>query len=120
MRFLADMGISLDVVTWLRAEEYEVDHLIDRNLHKSTDTDILELARIESRIVLTHDLDFGYLLAVCRYSLPSVIIFRLANMRPSNVIAHLRLALARHGDALSSGAVLSISERRIRVRRLPL
>lgn len=120
MRFLADMGISLDVVTWLRGEGHEVDHLIDRNLHKSSDSDILELARSEDRIVLTHDLDFGYLLAVSRTRLPSVVIFRLANMRPSNVIAHLRLALARHNEVLTSGAILSVSERRIRVRRLPL
>jgi predicted nuclease of predicted toxin-antitoxin system len=120
MRFLADMGISLDVVTWLRAEGHEVDHLTERNLHKSSDSDILELARSEDRIVLTHDLDFGYLLAVSRSRLPSVIIFRLANMRPSNVIAHLHLALARHHDALGVGAILSVSERRIRVRHLPL
>jgi predicted nuclease of predicted toxin-antitoxin system len=78
------------------------------------------LAERESRIVLTHDLDFGHLLAISQSPLPSVIIFRLADMRPNNVIAHLRLIIARHETALASGAILSVTERRIRVRRLPI
>ena len=120
MRFLGDMGISLDVIAWLRDSGHDADHLAERQLHKSSDSEIVELARRENRIVLTHDLDFGYLMAVSQYQLPSVIIFRLSDMRPTNVVKHLRLALTRHEAALTSGAILSVTERRIRVRRLPL
>lgn len=120
MRLLADMGISPDVVDWLRTEGHDIDHLAERRLHRSSDPEILELAERESRIVLTHDLDFGYLLAAGRSALPSVIIFRLADMRPANVVTHLRLALTRHESALTAGAILAVTERRIRVRRLPI
>lgn len=120
MMFLADMGISPDVVAWLRSEGHDEDHLAERHLHRSSGPDIRQLAERENRIILTHDLDFGYLLAVSRSPLPSVIISRLANMRPANVIAPLRLALTRHQTALSDGAILSVTERHIRVRRLPI
>jgi predicted nuclease of predicted toxin-antitoxin system len=52
--------------------------------------------------------------------LPSIIIFRLSNMRPENVNAHLAIVLERHANNLEEGAVLAVSERRIRVRRLPI
>lgn len=120
MKFLADMGISPDVVAQLRNEGHDIVHLGERRLHRSSDPEILEPAERENRIILTHDLDFGYLLAVSRSPLPSVIIFRLADMRPANVIAHLRLVMMRQDAALTSGAILSVTERRIRVRRLPL
>ncbi len=120
MKFLADMGISPDVVVWLRSEGHDADHLAERRLYRSSDPDILVLAEGENRIILTQDLDFGDLLAISRSVLPSVITFRLANMRPSNVIAHLRLALGRHETALIDGAIISVTERRIRVRRLPI
>lgn len=120
MRFLANMGISPDVTAWLCEAGHDSYHLVERQLHRSSDRDILELAERENRIVLTHDLDFGYLLAVSRSALPSVIIFRLADMRPDNVIAHLQLILEGYESALMTGAILSVTERRIRVRQLPI
>lgn len=45
------------------------------------DGEILAKARAEGRILLTHDLDFGELLATSGGSLPSAIIFRLKDMR---------------------------------------
>jgi predicted nuclease of predicted toxin-antitoxin system len=120
MKFLADMGISPIVVARLRSEGHTVDHLAERRLHKSTDLEIIELAIQEERIVLTHDLDFGYLLAIHRFALPSIIIFRLKDMRPNNVLNHLLLAIFRHEPTLTAGALLVVTERRIRVRNLPL
>ena len=58
MKFLADMGISLLTVTWLRELGYDVFHLRDRGLQKLPDDEILALARVEQRIILTIDLDF--------------------------------------------------------------
>jgi predicted nuclease of predicted toxin-antitoxin system len=120
MRFLADMGISPETVRWLRSLGHEATHIADERLHRASDGDILIKARDEDSIVLTHDLDFGARIAASRAILPSIIIFRLSNMRPENVNAHLAIVLERHANNLEEGAVLAVSERRIRVRRLPI
>jgi hypothetical protein len=57
----------------------------------------------------------------CRYGqLPSVVVFRLRNMRPDNVERYLEMVLSCHATALEQGAVVSVAETRIRVRPLPI
>ncbi|MBC6477419.1 MAG: DUF5615 family PIN-like protein [Hormoscilla sp. GM7CHS1pb] len=73
MKLLADMGISLRTVAWLRDAGYEVVHLYEEGLETLPDDEILVKARTEGRIVLTLDFDFGQLLAMSGESLPSVI-----------------------------------------------
>ena len=51
---------------------------------------------------------------------PSVIIFRLQDMRPITVQIYLVEILNHHSDVLEQGIVASVSERRIRVRHLPI
>lgn len=72
------------------------------------------------RIVLTSDLDFGYLAALSRTELPSVILFRLADMRPDNVFSTLVRVIERFSHELAMGAVVVVREAGIRVRRLPI
>ena len=85
MKFLADMGISQSSVNWLRQNGYNAIHLREEELHKISDTAIIEKAKRENRIILTCDLDFGDLMAASRGICPSVIVFRLENERPENV-----------------------------------
>ncbi len=81
MRFLADMGISPRTVNLLKTSGHDAVHLIEEGLERLSDDLILIKAREERRILLTLDLDFGYLLAVSKTNLPSVILFRLGNAR---------------------------------------
>ena len=120
MKFLADMGISPATVEFLCHLGHDGVHLHALKLGQLPDPLILAKARHEGRILLTHDLDFGELLAASGSHLPSVIIFRLRDMRPANVNHHLRVIIAQYADALSAGAVLSVTEARIRVRSLPV
>lgn len=77
-------------------------------------------ALVEERIVLTHDLDFGELVAASRARLPSVITFRLRNMAADHVNHYLRIIVADYQERLKTGAVISVTERQIRVRPLPI
>jgi predicted nuclease of predicted toxin-antitoxin system len=52
--------------------------------------------------------------------LPSVITFRLRNMHPDRVNGALQSILSQHGEALEHGAMISVTEAQVRVRRLPL
>jgi predicted nuclease of predicted toxin-antitoxin system len=80
----------------------------------------VEKAREEGRIVLVHDLSFGELVAASGAMLPSVITFRLHNMHPDRVNGALQNILSQHGKALAQGAMISVTEGQVRVRRLPI
>ena len=89
-------------------------------MNRLRDWQILEKARKEGYILLTHDLDFGDLLAASGADLPSVVIFRLRNMRPENVIRYLSKIISQYPKNLEDGAILTTTEGRIRMRHLPL
>lgn len=120
MKFLADMGISPKITDFLRGLGYEAMHLHEEGLDRLPDSDILSKARREGYVVLTSDLDFGGLIAASGAELPSVVIFRLKNMRFANVKLHMQEIVNHHIDVLVKGAVLSVTERRIRIRNLPI
>ena len=52
MRFLADMGISMRIVDWLRSNGHDVVHLREQNLYSLPDNEIFDKAIKESRIIL--------------------------------------------------------------------
>lgn len=120
MRFLADMGVSLRVVEWLRSRRHDVVHLRERGLQRLSDAAIFEKATAEGRVVLTFDLDFGEIVALSGGATTSVIVFRLRNARAGNVIARLERVLSESEDALRSGAVVIVEDGRHRVRLLPV
>ena len=95
-------------------------HLLDQGLQRLPDGEILSKARAENRIVLTIDLDLGYLLAISGAALPSVVIFRLGNASRKVVEARLSDVLSRCADDLKSGAIISVSDSMFRVRTLPM
>jgi predicted nuclease of predicted toxin-antitoxin system len=120
MRFLADMGISMRTVRWLKQAGHDAVHLSEQGLQRLPDDEILVKARIEDRIVLTLDLDFGYLLAVSGEQLPSVILFRLDNQSSEIVNERLAEVLTQCEAELKAGAIVSVNEEAIRLRSLPI
>ena len=120
MKLLADMGISPRSVEYLRSEGHDAVHLHELGLDTLSDPKILEMARIEGRVVLTHDLDFGELVAASGALLPSVITFRLRDMRAIKVNQYLQSILLQYSGELKRGVVMTVTEGRIRVRSLPM
>lgn len=120
MKFLLDMEISPKTADFLRNLGYDAIHLHDLESDRSTDPAVLQMARNEGRILLTHDLDFGELIAASGANTPSVIIFRLRNMNPRNVNRFLKGIITEHRQALEKGAIVSVTEGQVRIRLLPL
>lgn len=120
MKFLGDMGISPAVVDWCRTQGHDATHLRDEGLQQLADRAIMDKARAEHRIVLTVDLDFGEIVALSENPPPSVVLFRLRNMRTSHVIERLRRVLEATGDLPTEGTIVVIEESRHRVRHLPI
>jgi len=93
LRFLADMGISSRVVSWLKDKGHDIVHLRDEGLQSLPDRDIFKKASSENRIILTFDLDFGEIVALSQESPVSVFIFRLHNTTTPFVIKRLEQVL---------------------------
>ncbi len=60
MKLLADMGVSQTVVKALCQMGYDAKHLRDEELQRLPDRLIIEKAKLEERVVLTFDLDYGF------------------------------------------------------------
>lgn len=120
MRFLADMGVAMRVVEWLREQGHDARHVREEGLQRLPDDQIFAKAITENRIVVTFDLDFGEIVAVSSRQTVSVVIFRLRNTRTPHVIERLGVVLQEAGQALAQGAVVVAEEARLRIRRLPI
>ena len=74
----------------------------------------------EARIVVTLDADFHALLALSHAKGPSVIRIRIEGLRAEPLVDLLQDVLQRSEDDLKNGAMISVQESRIRIRRLPV
>ena len=120
MRFLADMGVDIRVVDWLRERGHDAVHLREHGMHRAPDEAIFAKAIAEDRIVLTFDLDFGTLGALASDRSPGIVLFRLSNARLATVIARLGAVLADAADVLARPAIVLVEDTRLRIRGLPI
>ncbi len=120
MKFLADMGVDVRVISWLARQGHDATHLRDEGLQRMPNGEIFAKAISEGRVVLTFDLDFGEIAALSKGRKASVVLFRLHNTRTSHVIERLAVALSDSMDALEKGAVVLVEESRHRIRELPI
>jgi predicted nuclease of predicted toxin-antitoxin system len=114
------MGISPATGTYLAGLGHDTTHLLNEHMETASDSEILNKAVHEKRIILTHDLDFGKLLSTSGTKTPSVVTFRLKNMRPENVNKFCDRIIDRFADALEKGAILSVGDKRFRCHQLPI
>lgn len=120
MKFLVDMDVSDAAARFLRGLGFDATHLRESGLQRLQDPKVLAKARDEGRILVTHDLDFPSLMAASGSSMPSVVVFRLKDMRPQNVNRHLEELVSQHAEELKEGVIVSVTEARFRIRHLPL
>ena len=88
-------------------------------LAQSSDVNIMEEARANRETIVTHDLDYGHLLAFSGEAAPSVIIFHLRNTHPDNLFARIVSTWSEIEKPLVEGAVVALEDATLRIRRLP-
>jgi predicted nuclease of predicted toxin-antitoxin system len=120
MKILLDMNMPGVWEAFLNAAGHSAIHWSRVGDIRADDTEIMDWARSNSHMVLTHDLDFGSLLFLTNATAPSVVQVRAEHIVPKIVGAAVLEALAVAADALESGALVTIDPRRHRIRLLPL
>ena len=120
MRLLLDLNLAPALCGRFAAGGHDAVHWSNVGDLRAPDTAILEYARQTNRIVVTHDLDFGALLAASRAESPSVIQFRTQDVLGSAFLDIVLSTLERFEAEILAGALVVIDERRSRVRILPI
>ena len=120
MKFLIDMNLSPEWVQVLQSEGWDSVHWSEIGRPDATDSELMRWAREQGRVVLTHDLDFGAMLAATQATSPSVAQIRTQDVRPESLAPLLILVLRRYENELTEGALLIADRSRSRVRILPL
>ena len=70
-------------------------------------------------MVLTHDLDFGAILAATHGEKPSVLQIRAEDVSPEVIGKQVIVALRQMASELEEGALITVDPSRTRVRVLP-
>ncbi|MCA6510477.1 MAG: DUF5615 family PIN-like protein [Pseudanabaena sp.] len=120
IRLLADVHISPKTVGDLQKQGYEIMRSSEVLPANAPDINILEFARIENWVVLTQDLDFSMLVALSKYSQPSLITLRLSSAKPDIVTKRLLDVLSQIEKALQEGSAITVQDESIRIRKLPV
>ena len=120
MRFLVDMNLSPSLPDLLGAAGYDATHWSAIGDPRAEDSDILAYARAHGYVVLTHDLDFGAILASTEADCPSVLQVRTQDVTPKHLAPILITAIRHYEDLLEKGALVTCDEWRVRSRILPI
>lgn len=120
MKLLLDQGLPRSAVVLLCETGIDTIHVADIGFSEAEDTEILQKALEENRVVVTLDADFHALLALSEAASPSVIRIRIERLRAQALTELLLKVIGECEEDLEQGAVVTVEPRRIRVRRLPL
>ena len=120
MKVLLDMNLPPAWVRDFRDSGFDAVHWSEVGDLCATDAAIMEWAREQQRIVLTHDLDFSALLAATQAVGPSVVQVRAQDVTSPTVQRAVIETLKQQEELLLQGALISVDPIRARVRILPL
>ncbi|MHB1541972.1 MAG: DUF5615 family PIN-like protein [Steroidobacteraceae bacterium] len=120
IRVLLDQGLPRSAVELLRADSWDAVHVFDCGLSTAPDEQILAFARVNAYVVCTLDADFHSILGVSGAAGPSVVRVRQEGLRGPALASLLRRVWEQVGGAIESGAAVTVTDRAVRLRRLPI
>ena len=120
MKFLLDQGLPRSTVRHLEGMGLEAEHVGKLGLATASDETILDEGRDRGAVVVTLDSDFHALLALSNASSPSVIRIRMQGLKGDHAARIIRQVVEATEHDLVAGAAVTVTGRRLALRRLPL
>jgi predicted nuclease of predicted toxin-antitoxin system len=120
MRFLLDMPVSSALLDVLATCGHEGVHAHQIGRDRASDDELLELARRESRVIITADLDFPRLIALTLADGPGLILFRGGSYSDSEMCDLLGRVLQEVPSELLDRSICVVDRTNVRVTALPL
>jgi predicted nuclease of predicted toxin-antitoxin system len=119
MKILIDMNLSPRWVKLFDDASVESAHWSTIGATNAPDKEIMDYAKANNYVVLTHDLDFSAILAVTHGEKPSVVQIRAENVSPDVIGWSVIAALRQMAAELEEGALITVDPKRTRLRLLP-
>ena len=120
MKFLLNMNIPRELGKRLKSKGHKTRHVGDIGMAKASDMAIIEESRKNKETIITHDLDYGNLLAFSGESTPSIILFRVRNTHIDNLFKRIVESWKEIEKSLVKGAIIVLEDTLIRIRVLPI
>jgi len=120
MNFLLNMNVHRDMTAPLKKRGHICRHVGDIGMARAKDTEIVAEAKRTGEVILTHDLDYGHLLAFSGEKAPSVIILRLRDLQTDEIMVRFDSVWNEIENHLIEGAIISLSDKSLRIRKLPI
>ena len=113
------MNLSPRWVQALADAGIEATHWSTLGANNAPDVEIMAYAKANDFVVLTHDLDFGAILAATQGDKPSVVQIRAEDVSPGLIAGRVIAGLRQMAAELEEGALLTVDPTRTRLRLLP-
>ena len=120
MRLLIDMNLSPRGRQAFEEGGFAASHWSEVGAATASDAEIMAYAAERRLVVVTHDLDFGAILAASGGTGPSVVQLRADDTSPEANAGPLLAALRQCASDLDTGALMTVDSRRHRLSLLPL
>jgi predicted nuclease of predicted toxin-antitoxin system len=118
LRWLIDECVDANLTALLREFGHDVVYMAEV-APRTADTDVMNRADLESRLLLTEDKDFGDLVFRKARPVPGIVLLRIEPSRRVHKARRLLAAIDRFGEALF-GRYTVIEDARFRSRPLRL
>ena len=116
MIFVADENIEFYVVSALRKIGYEVEYIAEMAAG-ATDSNILQNAYLENKVLLTHDKDFGDLVYRKQFKHCGIILIRMHGIGEMNKVSIISEVIKQHSNILAQSYIV-IQKNVVRIRRM--
>lgn len=117
---LLDQGLPRSTVILLQEIGINSVHVGDLGMAAAKDIEILEYAKNHQQTIITLDSDFHAILAFTSEKKPSVVRIRIEGLKAADYLPLITTVIGECKDDLHQGCVVSVQEKQIRIRRLPI
>lgn len=117
MKFIVDASTGTAVATFLLSLGHDVVSVAGE-MPMADDATILEKAKLEQRVVITNDKDFGELVFRSRRASQGVVLIRLKDESSANRIRAIKAVLDKCSNRIENHFSV-VTETEIRIRTIP-